>query len=198
MGQMMVTLEEDAANIDIDTPIIGGVDMIKAILKLSLALAVIGSISLAQANEDDMSEKKKELTSIQQYVTQHDGTEPAFKNEYWDNKEPGIYVDVVSGEALFSSVDKFDSGSGWPSFTKPIQEERLQNKEDKKLWMSRTEVRSSSADSHLGHVFEDGSKDKGGLRYCINSASLKFIHKDDVASEGYEDYLHLFEDAPAK
>ena len=170
--------------------------MMRPIIKCSLALATIASISMvsAYANEDNMSEKKSELTSIQQYVTQHDGTEPAFKNEYWDNKEPGIYVDVVSGEALFSSVDKFNSGSGWPSFTKPIKENTLQSNVDKKLWMSRTEVRSSNADSHLGHVFEDGPKEKGGLRYCINSASLRFVHKDDLEKEGYGEYAHLFAD----
>ena len=143
--------------------------------------------------EDKKEEKVKELTDIQQYVTQHDGTEPAFKNEYWDNKEPGIYVDVVSGEPLFSSTDKFDSGTGWPSFTKPIESGALTSKEDKKMWIPRTEVRSSTADSHLGHVFEDGPKDKGGLRYCINSASLRFIHKDDLEKEGYGQYLSLFE-----
>lgn len=139
-----------------------------------------------------MSEKKQ-LTSIQEYVTQHDGTEPAFQNEYWDNKEPGIYVDVVSGEPLFSSVDKFDSGTGWPSFTKPLKDNALQTKVDKKLWMERTEVRSSDADSHLGHVFNDGPPEKGGLRYCINSASLRFVHKNDLEKEGYGEYLHLFE-----
>lgn len=139
-------------------------------------------------------EKVKQLTSLQEYVTQHDGTEPAFQNEYWDNKEPGIYVDVVSGEPLFSSVDKFDSGTGWPSFTKPIDDDGLEKKVDHKMWVPRTEVRSSKADSHLGHVFEDGPQDKGGLRYCINSASLKFIHKDDLEKEGYGKYLSQFEE----
>lgn len=141
-----------------------------------------------------MKDKKnvKELTSIQRYVTQHDGTEPAFQNEYWDNHEPGIYVDVVSGEPLFSSTDKFDSGTGWPSFTKPIKDDTISTKTDTKMWVPRTEVRSSSADSHLGHVFEDGQK--GGLRYCINSASLRFIPKADLEKEGYGEYLYLFAD----
>ncbi|MBI1300790.1 MAG: peptide-methionine (R)-S-oxide reductase MsrB [Alphaproteobacteria bacterium] len=138
-------------------------------------------------------QKLNHLTDMQTYVTQHDGTEPAFKNEYWDNKEPGIYVDVVSGEPLFSSTDKFDSGTGWPSFTKPIEQDSLTKHTDYKLSLPRTEVRSSNADSHLGHVFEDGPREKGGLRYCINSASLRFIHKDDLEKEGYGQYLSLFE-----
>ncbi len=143
--------------------------------------------------EGPMSMSKDHLTPMQHYVTQKDGTEPAFKNEYWDHKEPGIYVDVVTGEALFSSTDKFDSGSGWPSFTKPIDDTALSEHVDKKLWVPRTEVRSSSGNSHLGHVFEDGPKDKGGLRYCINSAALRFIHKDDLEKEGYGEYLKLFD-----
>ncbi len=134
-----------------------------------------------------------QLTDIQTYVTQHDGTEPAFQNEYWDHKEPGIYVDVVSGEALFSSTDKFDSGTGWPSFTQPIDAGEITKKEDSSLFMTRTEVRSAGADSHLGHVFPDGPKDKGGQRYCINSAALRFIHKDDLEKEGYGEYSGLFE-----
>ncbi|MGH1404024.1 MAG: peptide-methionine (R)-S-oxide reductase MsrB [Alphaproteobacteria bacterium] len=141
----------------------------------------------------DKEKKVKQLTDMQEYVTQHDGTEPAFKNEYWNNKEPGIYVDVVSGEPLFSSTDKFDSGTGWPSFTQPIESGSLTQHTDKKMWVPRTEVRSSTADSHLGHVFEDGPKDKGGLRYCINSASLRFIHKNDLEKEGYGQYLTLFQ-----
>ncbi len=133
------------------------------------------------------------LTEMQKYVTQHDGTEPAFQNEYWDNKEPGIYVDVVTGEPLFSSTDKFDSGTGWPSFTKPIESGALSEHNDEKMWIPRTEVRSSNSDSHLGHVFNDGPKDKGGLRFCINSAALRFVHKDDLKKEGYEQYLPLFD-----
>ena len=138
-------------------------------------------------------DKTGHLTEMQYYVTQKDGTEAPFKNEYWDNKEPGIYVDVVSGEPLFSSTDKFDSGTGWPSFTKPIEQKVLVSKPDTTLFMPRTEIRSSRADSHLGHVFEDGPKDKGGLRYCINSASLRFVHQDDLQKEGYGEYLSLFE-----
>ncbi len=128
----------------------------------------------------------KKLTEMQDYVTQHEGTEPPFKNEYYDNHADGIYVDVVSGEPLFSSMDKFDSGTGWPSFTKPIDKSDVVEKTDTKLFSSRTEVRSKAADSHLGHVFPDGPKDKGGLRYCINSASLRFVPKE--ATEN----IHLF------
>ena len=153
-----------------------------------------GSLLEHIQKETDMSDKEtSQLTDIQRYVTQHDGTEPAFENEYWDHKEPGIYVDVVSGKALFSSKDKFDSGTGWPSFTKPIDSDEIVKKEDKKLFMTRTEVRSSSADSHLGHVFPDGTKEAGGQRYCINSAALRFIHKDDLEKEGYGEYLSHFE-----
>ncbi len=140
------------------------------------------------------AEELKHLTEMQRYVTQHDGTEKPFENEYWDNHEPGLYVDVVSGEPLFTSLDKFDSGTGWPSFTQPIQNKALNQKTDNKLFMSRTEVRSSDSDSHLGHVFDDGPKEKGGKRYCINSAALRFIHKDDLEKEGYPEYLSLFEE----
>ncbi len=128
-------------------------------------------------------------------MTQHEGTEPAFRNEYWDNKKPGIYVDVVSGEPLFSSLDKFDSGCGWPSFTKPLDESSITTKTDRKLWMTRTEVRSKQADSHLGHVFDDGPQEAGGLRYCMNSAALRFIPVDKLEEEGYGEYLSLFQQA---
>ncbi|MGH1456597.1 MAG: peptide-methionine (R)-S-oxide reductase MsrB [Alphaproteobacteria bacterium] len=138
------------------------------------------------------------LNDMQRYVTQHDGTEPPFQNAYWDNHEPGIYVDVVSGEPLFSSTDKFDSGTGWPSFTKPIRDAALASKTDTKLFLPRTEVRSTDADSHLGHVFDDGPKDKGGLRFCINSAALRFIHLNDLEKEGYGEFLSLFEDENSK
>jgi methionine-R-sulfoxide reductase len=133
------------------------------------------------------------LSPEQYRVTQKDGTERPFQNEYWDNHEPGIYVDVVSGEPLFASVDKFESGSGWPSFTKPIESDNVVENTDVSLGMSRTEVRSSHGDSHLGHVFPDGPRDKGGLRYCINSASLRFVPLDDLESEGYGAYRKLFE-----
>ncbi len=137
-------------------------------------------------------EKLKEiLTPIQFEVTQNDMTEPPFDNEYHDNKEEGIYVDVVSGEVLFTSKDKFDSGCGWPSFTKPVDNNSVYEKNDFTHGMVRTEVRSTNANSHLGHVFEDGPKEKGGLRYCINSASLKFIPKEKMKEEGYEKYLEL-------
>jgi peptide-methionine (R)-S-oxide reductase len=132
------------------------------------------------------------LSPEQYHVTQKNGTERPFTGEYWDNHEPGIYVDVVSGEPLFASVDKFESGSGWPSFTKPIDRENVVEKRDLSHLMIRTEVRSAHGDSHLGHVFDDGPKADGGLRYCINSASLRFIHLDDLEAEGYGAYKKLF------
>lgn len=131
------------------------------------------------------------LTPEQYRVTQQDGTERPFTGEYVDNKEPGIYVDVVSGEPLFASTTKFDSGSGWPSFTRPISEDFVVENRDDSHGMSRTEVRSANGDSHLGHVFPDGPSDRGGLRYCINSASLRFVHADDLEDEGYGEYAHL-------
>jgi peptide-methionine (R)-S-oxide reductase len=132
------------------------------------------------------------LTPEQYRVTQTDGTERPFANEYWDNKEPGIYVDVVSGEPLFASADKFDSGTGWPSFTKSIAPENVIENVDESYGMTRTEVRSKHADSHLGHLFPDGPRDKGGRRYCMNSASLRFVHRDQLESQGYGDYAKLF------
>jgi peptide-methionine (R)-S-oxide reductase len=132
------------------------------------------------------------LNPEQYRVTQHDGTEQPFANAYWDNHKPGIYVDVVSGEPLFASVDKYDSNSGWPSFTKPIAKPNVVEREDSSHGMIRTEARSLNGDSHLGHVFNDGPSDKGGLRYCINSASLRFIHLDDLENAGYGVYRTLF------
>lgn len=132
------------------------------------------------------------LTDMQRKVTQNDGTEPAFRNEYHDNHDVGLYVDVVSGQPLFSSTDKFDSGTGWPSFTKPLSPGAVTTNTDRGLFMSRTEVRSSGADSHLGHVFNDGPRDAGGLRYCMNSASLRFIPADQLDAEGYGEFRTLF------
>lgn len=139
---------------------------------------------------DDATLRQK-LTAEQYAVTQKNATEPAFKNEYWNEHRPGIYVDITTGEPLFVSTDKFDSGCGWPSFSKPIQKELITEKKDGSYGMIRTEVRSKNGDAHLGHVFTDGPKDKGGLRYCINSASLRFIPKEKMEEEGYGEYLPL-------
>ncbi|MFG1934939.1 peptide-methionine (R)-S-oxide reductase MsrB [Mycobacterium sp. NPDC048908] len=138
------------------------------------------------------------LSPEQYHVTQKNGTERPFTGEYWDNHEPGIYIDVVSGEPLFASVDKFDSGTGWPSFTKPVDAANVIEKRDFSHLMIRTEVRSKHGDSHLGHVFNDGPRSEGGLRYCINSASLRFIHLDDLEAEGYGEYKKLFETEEAQ
>ena len=135
------------------------------------------------------------LTPEQYQVTQKSATEPAFRNEFWDNKKPGIYVDVVSGEPLFASTDKYNSGTGWPSFTVPIEKDNVVEKKDRGLFMTRTEVRSAHGNSHLGHVFDDGPADAGGLRYCINSASLRFVPLEDLEREGYGEYRKLFEQA---
>jgi methionine-R-sulfoxide reductase len=132
------------------------------------------------------------LDDMQKRVTQESATEPPFRNPFWDHKEQGLYVDIVSGEPLFTSLDKFDSGCGWPSFTKPVVDAHVTEHTDATYGMRRVEVRSKHADSHLGHVFPDGPKDKGGLRYCINSASLRFVPKDRLEAEGYGEFAKLF------
>jgi methionine-R-sulfoxide reductase len=155
----------------------------------------VGGVRFLIMSESSFSddELRERLTPLQYKVTQQNGTEAPFQNEYWDNKAEGIYVDVVTGKPLFSSKDKFDSGTGWPSFTCPLQAEAVTETEDKKLFRTRTEVRSASSDSHLGHVFPDGPKEKGGLRYCMNSASMRFVPKEKLEAEGYGEWLARFE-----
>jgi len=147
---------------------------------------------LPKISSKNYQKNSQNLTDFQKYVIEQNGTEPAFRNLYWDHHEEGIYVDASSGEPLFSSLDKFDSGSGWPSFTKPIDGVEIKEIADKTHFMTRVEVRSKYGDSHLGHVFDDGPKNLGGMRYCINSASLKFIARKDLKKFGYEEYEKLF------
>jgi len=163
-----------------------------------LSSLLFGGIAMTHPNfhKPSDAELRKQLTPEQYQVTQHDATERPFANKYWNTTTPGLYVDVVSGEPLFTSLDKFDSGCGWPSFSKPIGP--LTEKSDHKIGYERTEVRSKGADSHLGHVFPDGPKDRGGLRYCINSAALRFIPVSDLEAEGYGRFKSLFTSANSR
>jgi methionine-R-sulfoxide reductase len=155
-------------------------------------ISIYQSTNMSDFKKPSAAELKQKLAPEQFAVTQQSATEPAFHNEFWDNHRPGIYVDVVSGKPLFSSLDKFDSGCGWPSFTRPLSGTDVVERADNSYGMERTEVRSATADSHLGHVFDDGPSDKGGLRYCINSAALKFIPVEEMGKAGYGQYLEPF------
>jgi methionine-R-sulfoxide reductase len=170
-------------------------------LSLGIALTLVCHASepakpkdLSKMNDDEL---KKNLTPLQYQVCRQDGTEPPFRNEYWDNHEPGLYVDRISGEALFASTTKFDSGTGWPSFFQPVKKEAVVEKRDVSHGMARVEVRAAKSDSHLGHIFEDGPKPTG-LRYCLNSAALRFVPVSKLKESGYEEYLSLFDASEKK
>ncbi len=167
----------------------------KTLMMGMAAMALLAGMAHAEAVTSKSGMDASHLTPQQKYVTLHDGTEPPFKNAYWDNHEAGLYVDAISGVPLFSSVDKFDSGTGWPSFTKPIDPKLVELFEDDSAGMSRKEVRSSKADAHLGHLFDDGPKESGGQRFCINSSALRFVPKAEMAKQGYGTYLSLFKEA---